>query len=151
MSAENRTTIFRSKKNRFEHVEVSHEIHIKTPLVSVRSYRGENFTGKGISLQPELFELLLPEITKAIQSLRLELAANGEAAVPNVVAGKAKRGRKQVGRMDAETNCIDVDEIDRQALAKIAEINADTSLTPQQKQAKLMAVSEWAYRLADGL
>lgn len=86
-----RIIIFRTKANRFETVEVSHEVYLNTPIVSVRRYRGDKFTGKGISLQPDHFEQILPEIVKAILSLRLELADRGDDVPAALIT---KRGRK---------------------------------------------------------
>lgn len=146
-----RTIIFKTKANRFETVEVSHEVYLKTPLVSVRRYRGDNFTGKGISLQPDHFEKLLPEIVKAIQSLRLELADNTKAAVVNVAPDMTKRGRKQGGRKDGKLSGLEPAEIDRQVDARIVAINADNTLTPQQREDALKEVGEWAYKESEYL
>lgn len=75
MSEDTRTIIASVRKNSQESIQISHEIHMKTPLVSIRSFRGESFTGKGISLRPDVFAEVLPEITKAIKSLCEELVA----------------------------------------------------------------------------
>ena len=85
MSEDTRKIIASVRKNSLESVQISHEIHMKTPLVSVRSFRGKNFTGKGISLQPDVFAEVLPEIAKAIQSLCLELAT-GNTEVDTVAS-----------------------------------------------------------------
>ena len=73
MSNDDRVTTFSAKKNRFENIHVSYELCHNTPVVSVRSFRGDKFTGKGLSLQPELWELLHGEVEKAIRTLRQKL------------------------------------------------------------------------------
>jgi len=77
MSNEDRTTTFSVKKNRFESVKVSYEVCHKTPVVSIRSHRGDSFTGKGLSMRLELWDQVLPELVNAIKSFRQELASNG--------------------------------------------------------------------------
>lgn len=120
MSSTERVIIFRTKANRFEDVEVSHETYKGTTVVSVRRYRGENFTGKGVSLRPELFEQLLPEIVKAIQSSRHVFTTEVGTDAP-----------------------LDADEAKRRYEEMIEEIKVDTSLTPQQQHDKYLAALEW--------
>jgi hypothetical protein len=94
-NAENRVTTFVTKKNRFENIHVAYELFHDTPVVSVRSFRGDNFTGKGISLQPELWLKLQPEINRAIDAFRAELVERyGEQAALETEKIERKSKRK---------------------------------------------------------
>jgi len=101
MSNEDRVTTFCIKKNRFENIHISFEVAYSTPVVSVRSFRGDKFTGKGLSLQPELWEILVIEIMKAVHGLRCKLADDGVADAPAKTITKiSKNSRKKVGSSD---------------------------------------------------
>jgi hypothetical protein len=145
MSNEDRVTTYSVKKNRFENVHVSYEMSFNTPVVSVRSFRGDKFTGKGLSLQPELWEQLLKEIPKAIHALRTKLASE-DVAVEQITTAPKKAARK-----DAEVNRLSCEEITRQCDERTLEINADATMTAQQRHDALKELGEWAYKEAEYL
>lgn len=140
-----RVTTFSMKKNRYLTTHVSHEVAFKTPVVSVRCFRGEKFTGLGVSIQPEQWDILLPEIAKAVHALRTKLASE-DGAGEQITSAPKKAARK-----DAEVIHLSSEEITRQCDERTLEINTDTTMTAQQRQDALTELSEWALKQAEWL
>jgi hypothetical protein len=90
-----RVTTYQTAKNLTETVRLEYEVYMESPIVSIRSYRGDKFTGKGISLHPALMLELLPEIEKAVNEFKAVLLMQyGEEAVAETAKKERKSKRK---------------------------------------------------------
>jgi hypothetical protein len=95
IESSSRITTYQTKKNSNETVRLEYEVYMESPIVSIRSYRGNTFTGKGISLHPALMLELLPEIEKAVHEFKAVLMTQcGEQAAEETVRIERKQRRK---------------------------------------------------------
>jgi hypothetical protein len=92
-----RATTYQAQKNSNETVRIEYEVYLGSPIVSIRSYRGDKFTGKGISLEPSLMLSILPEVEKAVHEFKAIMVMQyGEEAAAETAKKERKSKRKTV-------------------------------------------------------
>ncbi len=75
---------------------------MNSPIVSIRSYRGDKFSGKGISVHPALMLELLPEIEKAVHEFKAVLLEQcGEQAAEETVRIERKQRKQKAKAAEA--------------------------------------------------
>ena len=95
IESSSRVTTYQAAKNTNETVRIEYEIYLGSPIVSIRAYRGDKFTGKGISLNPALMLEILPEVAKAVHGFKTELVElYGEQAATETAKIERKQLRK---------------------------------------------------------